>query len=241
MRARGIAVDERLEEGDPPEVISSVSEEVGARMIALGSHGRRGLARLLLGSVVHQTLLRTDRPVLVARSGPAPAAFDEWAAGGRPLRVLAAVDRSPASAALAAWVRWLRTIGPVDLRMMFVYEPLIEAYRLFLRGGEDRPAEVERSLERELRASIGDFPDPGAVSLTLRASTERPAEVVAQEADATRADLLVLGTHQRTPAQRIWLGSTAELALRAARVPVLCVPAASRAALEETGRANEIG
>jgi nucleotide-binding universal stress UspA family protein len=224
LRARGVAVDERREAGHPPEVIAALAKETDARLIVLGSHGRRLVTRLLLGSVAQETLLRSDRPVLVVRPGAVSDGLARWADADRPLRVTLAIDCSPASTAAAAWTAWLRSIGPVELRLVHAYEPLGEALRLGLRVSDDR-RELEAALERELRSFLGELAGAGTLSLVLRGSGARPGEVVAEEARAAGADLLVLGTHQRTRVQRIWLGSTAELALRHAELPVVCVPA----------------
>ena len=60
----------------------------------------------------------------------------------------------------------------------------------------------------------------------------RTAEVVVEQADAWKADLIVLGTHGRRGVTRFMLGSDAEQILRIARVPVLLV----RAEEAEAGR-----
>jgi nucleotide-binding universal stress UspA family protein len=226
-RAQGVTTIERLETGDPPQLIAAAAKALDARLIVLGSHGRRRVTRLLLGSVAHETLLLADRPILVARRGGRPVAFEQWAADSRPLRVTLAMDRSPASLAAAAWVRDLRAIGPIDLRLIHVYDPLVEAVRLGFGLGEYVRGDLESALEQDLRALASETLGQTGMTLNLRTGAGRPGEAIARDADEAGADLLVLGTHQRTRVQRIWLGSTAELALRHARVPVVCVPAPS--------------
>lgn len=51
----------------PAEGIVLTSEEIGADLIVMGSHGRRGLGRLLLGSQTSNVLAQTKTPVLVTR------------------------------------------------------------------------------------------------------------------------------------------------------------------------------
>jgi nucleotide-binding universal stress UspA family protein len=63
----------------------------------------------------------------------------------------------------------------------------------------------------------------------------RTAEVVVEQADAWKADVIVLGTHGRRGVTRFMLGSDAEQILRLARVPVLLV----RAAEVEGGRSGK--
>lgn len=51
----------------PADGIISTANSVGADLIVMGSHGRRGLGRLLLGSQTNNVLAHTPIPVLVTR------------------------------------------------------------------------------------------------------------------------------------------------------------------------------
>ena len=53
--------------GAPPEEVARLAVEVDADMVVMGTHGRRGLRRLLLGSVAEATLRQVHCPVLVVR------------------------------------------------------------------------------------------------------------------------------------------------------------------------------
>ncbi len=61
-------VSRRLEEGDPVTEILRVAEETSADLIVMGNHGRRGLSRLLMGSVSEQVVRRATCPVLTVRT-----------------------------------------------------------------------------------------------------------------------------------------------------------------------------
>ncbi|MCS7166712.1 MAG: universal stress protein [Gemmatales bacterium] len=63
----GLAVEKRLETGDPVEMILRVAGELPADLIVMGSHGRTGLARLLMGSVAEQVVRKAPCPVLVVK------------------------------------------------------------------------------------------------------------------------------------------------------------------------------
>ena len=56
-----------VREGDPVDEILAVAASLDAQMIALGTHGRRGLAHILLGSVAEQVVRRATVPVLTVR------------------------------------------------------------------------------------------------------------------------------------------------------------------------------
>ena len=64
----GIAVEHRLEYGDPPAVILKAAQEIGADLIVMGTHGRTSLRRLLMGSVAEQVVHKAPCPVLTVRT-----------------------------------------------------------------------------------------------------------------------------------------------------------------------------
>jgi nucleotide-binding universal stress UspA family protein len=63
-RGRGVPVDAMLREGAPTEEINAVADLIEADIIVIGTHGRRGLARALLGSVAEGVIRTAHRPVL---------------------------------------------------------------------------------------------------------------------------------------------------------------------------------
>ncbi|MCX5874504.1 MAG: universal stress protein [Deltaproteobacteria bacterium] len=66
--AQGIPVELLLREGDAAEVINQTAKQKSAGMIIIGSHGRTGLKRLLMGSVAERVIGHALCPVLVTRS-----------------------------------------------------------------------------------------------------------------------------------------------------------------------------
>ena len=58
-------------EGTPAEVIVARAESIGAEMILMGSRGRTGLARLVLGSTAEKVIRTSSTSVLVARASHA--------------------------------------------------------------------------------------------------------------------------------------------------------------------------
>jgi len=71
-----VQVKRRLEKGDPATEIVGVAEEIGADLIVMGTHGRTGLSRLLMGSVAEQVMRKACCPVLTVKA-PFPALADE--------------------------------------------------------------------------------------------------------------------------------------------------------------------
>jgi nucleotide-binding universal stress UspA family protein len=75
-RAIGIEAVSTLTEGDPAERILELSRSHRADVIAMATHGRRGLSRLLFGSVTEAVLRRSPVPLLVVRSSEAQEAAE---------------------------------------------------------------------------------------------------------------------------------------------------------------------
>jgi len=64
-----IVVERRVITGRPADTVCDIAKELGADQIVVGSHGRRGLERLLLGSVAERIIRLAECPVLVVK-GP---------------------------------------------------------------------------------------------------------------------------------------------------------------------------
>jgi universal stress protein A len=57
----------RVEAGEPSDTILHIAKDGGADLIVMGTHGRTGLSRLLIGSVAEAVLRRSVCPVLTIR------------------------------------------------------------------------------------------------------------------------------------------------------------------------------
>ncbi len=67
LRDKGVAVETLAKEGYPPEVIVDEAETAQADLIVMGTHGRSGLAHLLLGSTAERVVQHAKCPVLTVR------------------------------------------------------------------------------------------------------------------------------------------------------------------------------
>jgi len=61
---RGVKIESILREGSPHEEVRAVAEQIHADLIVIGTHGRKGLARALLGSVAENVIRTVKIPVL---------------------------------------------------------------------------------------------------------------------------------------------------------------------------------
>ena len=80
VRPRDPAVpfEHQLTMGDPAGEVVRIAGDEGCEMIVMGTHGRTGLTRLLMGSVAEQIVRRAPCPVLIYREAA------EKLAAGRP-------------------------------------------------------------------------------------------------------------------------------------------------------------
>lgn len=65
---RKVPVTSHLEQGDAREVILRQAERLGADLIVIGTHGRRGIARALIGSVAESVVRTSPVPVLTVHA-----------------------------------------------------------------------------------------------------------------------------------------------------------------------------
>jgi nucleotide-binding universal stress UspA family protein len=79
-----VALEHRLLEGDPARVIVRLAGAGGCDLVVMGSHGRTGLSRLLLGSVAEEVVRRAGCPVVTVR---APRSAPPAAERARPAAV----------------------------------------------------------------------------------------------------------------------------------------------------------
>jgi nucleotide-binding universal stress UspA family protein len=72
LRTRGIDVTSEIRVGRADEQILAAARELGAGLIAMSTHGRGGLGRLLFGSVAEQVLRHAEVPVFLMRQTRRP-------------------------------------------------------------------------------------------------------------------------------------------------------------------------
>ena len=74
LRARGVRVRTEVRHGEPVDEIVDCAREAGADLIAMTTHGRSGLGRLLFGSVAEAVLRQAEIPVFLMRMTEAQVA-----------------------------------------------------------------------------------------------------------------------------------------------------------------------
>jgi nucleotide-binding universal stress UspA family protein len=69
LREAGFATEARIAEGDPRIALVDTARTERADMVVVGSHGRTGITKLLLGSVAHHVVTHAPCTVVVVKSG----------------------------------------------------------------------------------------------------------------------------------------------------------------------------
>src|ERR1017187_202667 len=89
---KGVQHKELIEEGEVPEVLSKLVRKYGIDLIVIGTGGRKGLGKLLLGSVAEEVFRNAECPVLTM--GPHAT---RWETNGNLQHILFATDFGPES------------------------------------------------------------------------------------------------------------------------------------------------
>jgi nucleotide-binding universal stress UspA family protein len=211
-----VPVETRIELGPPQAQIVSVAAASKADLIVMGTHGTSGLEYLVLGSVTEHVLRHAPCPVLTvpprSRSTASlpfrhllvPVDFSDWSLG--------AVE--------AAW----RLAQEADAHVTLLHAvdwTLDDELALAGVPGPSRPierdlAEIRERLCRLVPASVREWCRPD-----VRVVSGRPFRAILQTAEETRADLIVMGVHGRSPLGLAMFGSTTNQIVRRALCPVL--------------------
>lgn len=184
-----------------------------ADLIVMGTHGRRGLNRLFVGSVTEAVMRQAPCPVLAVRSGNAPSAEVNT--------LLVPLDLSEQS--LYAWEYGRRLARAYDARLTLLHVTDVELLPSMTGTSSYVPhvsTELAAWTRDEAEQLVKDAQDDGIAATYVLASGD-PSNVICQQ--ATRADLVVMTSHGRVGLDRLLLGSVAETVMRQAPCPVLVV------------------
>jgi nucleotide-binding universal stress UspA family protein len=219
-RAFGVAIETLVVQGYPEQALLELAKARRAELIVVGARGSAPHRRRL-GSVPENLCQRAEVPVFVVKNAEALVA---WSHGDRPLRVLVGSGLGDTSKSALEYVgSW----PALELTVAHVAWPFGEHYRLGIGGPMPldhlRP-EIQDQLLGDLGRWTADTNVRAAMKLDVSPGFGRIDCHLAQVAASKGADVLVVGTHQRNLASRIWQGSVSRSAIHEADCNVLCVP-----------------
>jgi nucleotide-binding universal stress UspA family protein len=199
--------------GVPPwgRIVDLAESDPAVELIVVGTHGRTGLKRVLLGSVASQVVRHAPCSVLVVRPDGEPKPFTD---------VLVPIDFSTGSQIAVDQAAELVRPGGSGITLLHVVEAPVR------QAGEAYEFQFLRDLDKRAAVSLDNF------AAKLRERTDVPvstririgyagAQILTLLDDDPTFDLVVMGSHGRTGLKRVFLGSVAEKVVRHAPCPVL--------------------
>jgi nucleotide-binding universal stress UspA family protein len=211
-RAAGLRTELMLRDGVPGEEIVRAACSLDRDLIVMGSHGRRGLHRIL-GSHAEHVVRTASCPVLTVSAGVEGEREGAAVRIGRILCAAGASEHSPTTIAYA----WRLAAGAgARLTIVHVSDP-------------------RHRTQVAVPSAAGPLA-PAGVSREERVTSGAPSSEILRSARECSADLIVVGTHRRGPATLGLLGSTYGQVLGAAKCGVLAV-----GSVDPAGRAHRAG
>jgi nucleotide-binding universal stress UspA family protein len=171
-----------LLEGDVAQSILDFAQQKRIDLIVLGTHGRGGLGKALMGSVAERVFRQSPVPVLTL----GPHLLRPTRDNG-PKNILVAADFTPASARAARYAAMLARENKAKLTLLHVVD------RKKLEHVPD-PAAVKRGIERRLADLLGAEGD--AVDYAVQVEVGPVVPAILHTLNERGADLLVIGVHR---------------------------------------------
>jgi nucleotide-binding universal stress UspA family protein len=220
-QASGVAVDAELVEGRVWREIVARADALEADLMVLGTHGRSGFDRIVLGSVTEKVLRSAPCPVLTV---PRAASDAVPIAPGLFKRVLCPTDFSPAAERAVRWAMSIAQEADAELFMLHVLEAAAPAdLEGFPRSSlaayrKEYEAWSLRRLQREI-------PEAARVCCTVRELTAAGSahKEILRAAEEHGCDLIVMGVGRHRGVGDRLFGSTTQHVVRTAACPVLTV------------------
>lgn len=206
-------------EGEPAESLLKLADEAECRLIVMGTHGRRGLGHMFIGSTTEAVLRGSMIPVLAIRTGERIASTTRRCFE----RIIVGIDDSDPSDAAIKTVLEL----PAEDRRRILFCSVADVNTFIGLGAQGYyytkiRGDLYDQAQRIVDSAVASVRSHGvtAEGQVVEGSTSDELIAVAKEQEA---DLIVMGSHGRRGMQRLFLGSVAESVVRTAPVPVLVV------------------
>lgn len=203
-----------VHKGFVPESILSFARDQRANLIVMGTHGRRGVDRLVMGSVTEHVLRRAPCPVLAVRRPAHDFVNPEQAQEPVRLRkILLCTDFSKCADAALKYAFSLAQEYNAELTLLHVLEVLPE-YKASMAMEEAR---------RRLEALVPEDVRNWCTVKTAVRNDGKPYQEIIQVAVEQQTDLAVLGVRGRSAVDLAVFGSTTHRVLQLGPCPVLAV------------------
>jgi nucleotide-binding universal stress UspA family protein len=211
----GTLAQAHLVEGGVPQEIVGLAEEIGAGLLVVGSRGRGGIRRALMGSVSDSVVRHAHCPVLVVRDGERESDY-------LPGRILLAVDGSEEASAAVRTAVDLAERTSSELHVVHVGEvtPVSHPER---RGYHARYEQLQEEARRLLEEQVDEVKSAGGTVARAHLRMGRPDEEIVLLGEEIGATLIVTGSRGLGGMRRALMGSASDSIVRHAHCPVLVV------------------
>jgi len=202
----------------PAQVILEYCLKNEIDLIVMGTHGRRGIRHLFLGSVTEEVVRLAECPVLTIRESTnlKPAASIK--------NILVPVDFSDHSKTALEHALKIAPVYNARLQLLHVIEESI--HPSFYAAGIKSVFEVDSQLlmksklaVKQMLNSIGGSDNKADICVT----EGRPYSEIIKFAEQNLSDLIIIATHGLTGIEHLLLGSESEKVVRMSTCPVLTV------------------
>ena len=217
--AADAAVTVRITTGpDVRRAIVTDLETDGADLLVIGSHGRSGVERFLLGSTSDRVVRQAGCPVLVVPPTAEPPR------DGRFSRILCGIDFSAASLRAFRYALHLaHQDGEVRLLHAIEMPPELRDRQITAAFDVDAVRRAAETAARQRLAALVPGPEAPPVRIAPQVVEGRAHRQIIEVARQEGADLIVLGTHGRGVLDRWLFGSNTQAVLHQAPCAVLTV------------------
>ncbi len=218
--APGLTINAIVREGDIAGEILEQATIMKADLLVIGTHGRSGFERLLLGSVAERVLRKASCPVVTV-----PRGLPDAVPAGSVLykRIVCPVDFSESSLHALKYATSLAHEGDGQLTIVHVVAHELEytgdiEYSTGMTVG-DFLKEREETLRRRLREAVAGASEFCRVDSSI--AHGKPWREVLRIAAERQSDLIVMGVQGRGAVDLLLFGSTTQHVVREASCPVL--------------------
>ena len=220
---------------DPAPVILRYAKDHDIDLIVMGTHGRRGLRRMMVGSVTEEVVRLAPCPVFTVRAyGEQGDDMAPWVIR----HVLAPVDLSARSILTARHAAALASVYGAGLDLVCVIDTAsVSTLPFDSVGGTVSLDEARRRAQKALNAlalSLEEEVPTLRDHVTTHLKAGHPVNEVLDFAETSEADLIVLGSHGHTGLERFLLGSVATQLIRSAPCPVFTCKSFGKALVTPT-------
>lgn len=211
-------VDSVVIDGESKDVILEQAADWPADLVVMGARGRRGLTRILLGSVSQTVLLYGSCSTLIARR-------DGGSADLNLRRVLVAIDNSDHSRKALEWISRLPWPGAAEIKLIGVLNPLANAHvdgfsALYRSNSASKKSKAVDHTLHFLEAAAKHLHKVIPNNITTEVLEGSPGEQILKKAADWDAQLIVMGSRGHGGLSKLWLGSVSQEVVLQAPCPV---------------------